>query len=154
MTDLFAALYEWFGLFSFYSRDLGDHLRGWDILCEAYSGTPLYVIVGWLMIGVTLAVYALKYHGPFDRAGFSRKHHVWLMALIAAGVNFLIAFLLPYNAILAGDHCPDLLLSVFDCIGFGLSNALWSIILFAIATSLPFPRRLSTNSSHSTFWKP
>jgi len=31
MKEFFASIYEWFGLFPLYSRDLGDHLRGWDI---------------------------------------------------------------------------------------------------------------------------
>lgn len=154
MNDFFAALYEWLGLVSFYSVDLGDYLRGWDIMCDGETGTHYYILVGWTMVFVTMAVYTIKYHWLLDRSGFSRKHHVWLMAMTVAVLNFLIAFLIPYNAIQVGDYCPDLHMTTLDCIGFGLSNALWSIILFALITSLPFPRRLSTNSSHSTFWKP
>ncbi|MBV6403805.1 MAG: hypothetical protein IT228_11905 [Flavobacteriales bacterium] len=152
MTDLFAALYEWFGLLP-YSRDMGDHLRGWDILCESYTGTPWYVYMGWLMFAVTGLLYAIQYH-IWDRSSFNKKHHWWLVALAVAGVNFLIAFTIPFNAIQSGDHCPDLYLTVPDCLGFGFSNALWGFILFVVITTLPFPRRLSTNCRQTTFWKP
>ena len=91
MTDFFAALYEWFGLIPLYSSDLADHLRGWDLLCESYSGTPGYVYVGWLMILVTMALYAFQYH-VFDRPNFQRRHHWWLVACVIAILNFTIAF--------------------------------------------------------------
>jgi len=153
MTDFFAALYEWFGLISFYSIDLGDHLRGWNLLCEAFTGTPWYVYTGWTMFLITGLVYALQYHA-YDRSHFNKKHHWWLVALVVVLLNFLIAFAIPYNALQAGNYCAGLDWSVPDCAGFGLSNALWSFILFVLITTLPFPRRLSTNCSHTTFWKP
>ena len=153
MTDFFAALYEWFGLISLYSSDLADHLRGWDLLCESYSGTPGYVYVGWLMILVTMALYVFQYH-VYDRPNFQRRHHWWLVACVGALLNFTIAFSFAYNALQTGDHCIDLYWSIPDCAGFGFSNAVWGVILFVVITTLPFPRRLSTNCSHTTFWKP
>jgi hypothetical protein len=153
MTIFFSTLYEWFGLIAFYSNDLADHLRGWDMLCEDHTGTPWYVYVGWLMLLVVGLAYVFQYH-VYDRSHFNKKQHWWLMALIVVILNFLIAFTFPYNSLQAGDHCMDLHWSIPDCAGFGLSNALWSFIFFAVITSLPFPRRLSTNCSHTTLLTP
>jgi hypothetical protein len=50
MKEFFASLYEWFGLMPLYSTDMGDQLRGWDITCTDYIGTPWYVYIGWIMI--------------------------------------------------------------------------------------------------------
>lgn len=153
MREFFASLYEWFGLIPFYSKDMGDHLRGFDITCTDYIATPWYVYVGWIMFVITGVLYALQYH-IIDSPRFIKKRHWWLVAMLIFTLNFLVAFSIPYNAINAGDFCQELVLSVPDCIGFGISNALWSFILFLIITTIPVLRRFSTNCSHTTFWKP
>lgn len=153
MEEFFASLYEWFGLNPLYSTDMGDQLRGWDITCTDYIGTPWYVIIGWIMISSTAVFYALQYH-IIDSSRWKNKAHWWLFALIIVLVNFLVAFLIPYNSIQAGDYCNQLNISVSDCVGFGLSNAVWSFILFAVITTIPVFRRFSNNCRHTTFWKP
>lgn len=153
MEEFFASLYEWFGLNPLFSTDMGDQLRGWDITCTDYIGTPWYVIVGWSMIGVTIISYVLQYH-IIDSPRFNKKHHWWIMALVIVLLNFLIAFLIPFNSIQAGDFCNQLNLSVSDSIGFGASNAVWSFILFILLSSFKYPRYLGINCSHTTFWKP
>ena len=153
MREIFASLYEWFGLIPLYSRDLADHLRGWDITCTDYIATPWYVYIGWIMIILTGFFYALLYH-IIDSPRLMRKYHWWIFALIIVSLNFFIAFGIPFNSLQSGDFCKQLNLSVSDCIGFGLSNAFWSFILYTIITSIPWIRRLSTNCSHTTFWKP
>ena len=70
MNDFFASLYEWFGLISLYSKDLGDHLRGFDITCSEYIGKQLYVYVGWIMIIITIAFYVLQYYINNNRNDF------------------------------------------------------------------------------------
>ncbi len=153
MTNFFASLYEWFGLMPLYSRDLGDHLRGYDITCSGYIGTPWYAYIGSVMFLLTIFLYALLYH-IIDSPRFMRKYHWWIFALIIVSLNFLIAFLIPFNSLQAGDYCNQLNLSVSDCIGFGLSNAIWSLLLYGFVSSIPLVRRFSTNCSHTTFWKP
>ena len=153
MKDLFASLYEWFGLMPLYSNDMGDLLRGWDNTCTDYIDTPWYVYVGWIMIAVTAGVYILQYH-IIDNSRWSKKQHWWLFALIIVLINFLVAFAMPFNKIQAGDYCNQLNLHTADCIGFGLSNAIWSFLLFVLITSVPFIRKASTNCRHTTFWKP
>ena len=153
MEEFFASLYEWFGLNPLYSTDMGDQLRGWDITCTDYIGTPWYVIIGWIMITTTAVFYALQYH-IIDSSRWKNKTHWWIFALIIVLANFLVAFLIPYNSIQAGDYCNQLNISVSDCVGFGLSNAVWSFILFAVITTIPVFRRFSNNCRHTTFWKP
>lgn len=153
MNDVFASLYEWFGLMPLYKTDMGDHLRGFDISCSNFDGTPWYVYIGWIMAASSLVTYAVQYH-LIDSSGWNKKHHWWLFALILVALNFLIAFSITFNTVEAGDFCKELNLSVSDCIGFGFSNAIWSLLLFMLISTLPFPRRFSSNCRNTTFWKP
>ena len=153
MVDFFASLYEWFGLNPVFSIDMADLLRGWDITCTGFIATPWYVYIGWIMIVLTTIIYTLQYH-IIDSSTWNKKHHWWIFALIIVVLNFLIAFLIPFNIVQAGDFCNQLSLSVSDCIGFGFSNAVWSFILFLIISTIPLFRKLSTNCRETTFWKP
>lgn len=150
MSDFFANLYE---LNPLVSKDMGDFLRGWDSVSQQYVLTPWYLYIGWLMIALTALMYAFQYH-IIDSSRCNKKQHWWFFALLIITLNFLIAFLVPFNALQAGDVSADLHLNVVDCIGFGVSNALWSLILFMLLTSFKFPRLLSGNCRHTTFWKP
>ena len=153
MIGFFASLYEWFGLMPLYSTDMGDQLRGWDITCTDYIGTPGYVYIGWIMIMTTSIFYGLQYH-IIDSSRWNKKHHWWVFALLIVALNWLIAFVIPFNIINAGDYCNQLNLSVSDCIGFGFSNAIWSFIFFLIISTIPLFRGFSTNCRNTTFWKP
>lgn len=154
MEEFFASLYEWFGLNPLYSTDMGDHLRGWMCIDQSgYYGTQWYVNIGWSMIAITAFFYALQYH-IVDDSRFNKKQHWWVMALIVVVLNFLLAFLIPFNTVQSGDYCNELNLAVADCIGFGFSNAVWSFILFILITSFKYPRHLGTNTRFTTFWKP
>lgn len=153
MKEFFASLYEWFGLMPLYSTDMGDQLRGWDITCTDFIGTPWYVYIGSIMIILTAFLYSFQYH-IYDSTRFNKKQHWWIMALVIVALNFLIAFTIPFNTVKAGDFCNQLNLSASDCIGFGLSNAIWSFIFFLIISTNPLIRRFSTNCRNTTFWKP
>lgn len=153
MLDFFASLYEWFGLIPFYSTDMGDMLRGWDITCTDYIGTPWYIYIGTILIISTSLCFAFQYY-IYDSSRFNKKQHWWIMAIVIIIINFSIAFTIPFNIITAGDFCSELNLSVSDCAGFGLSNALWSFIFFIIISSNPIIRSKSKNVRNTTFWKP
>jgi len=153
MKEFFASIYEWFGLFPLYSRDLGDHLRGWDITCSDYIGTPWYSYIGWLMFIITLFIYALQYH-MIDHPRYNKKIHWWLSALTIVLLNFFTAVLIPYNSIQSGEYCSQLNFSVSDCIGFGFSNSLVSFIFFIFLTSFKYPKYFAINCSRTTFWNP
>jgi hypothetical protein len=131
MRDFFAHMYEWFGLIPFYSRDLSDFLKGWDYACTGYFALPWYTFIGLLMFVATILVFALQYD-LVSGERFKRQEHWWLAALIVALVNFAIAFTIPAVAILRHMHCPALVISFTDCILFGVSVSIWSLILFSI----------------------
>lgn len=153
MEEFFASLYEWFGPNPFYSEDMAELMRGWDITCTDYIGTPWYVIIGWSMVAITAVFYVLQYH-IIDSSKFNKKHHWWIVALAVVLINFLNAFLIMNNTIQAGDYCTNDNIAMPDSIGIGLSNAIWSLILFILLTSFKYPRNLGINCSHTTFWKP
>jgi hypothetical protein len=154
MKEFFASIYEWFGTLPFYSLDMGYLLQGYDITCnESFIGTPLYSIIGWSMIILTGSLYALQYH-IIDSPKCNKKHHWWIFAFIIVTLNFLIAFILTYNIVSVDDYCKELNLSVSDCTGLGVSNAIWSLIFFIILSTNPFIRGFSTNCVNTTFWKP
>ena len=152
MKEVFAGLYNWFGIIPV-SKDLNDHLRGFDIGCEDFLATNKYLLVGWIMIALTIFGYALQYH-IVDRRSYSQKHHWWITAMVIFLLNFAIAFLIPYNDIRTMNYCVNLQLQVLDCYPYAISNGVWSLLLFLLMTSTPFPRKLSTNCSYTTFWKP
>jgi hypothetical protein len=153
MMDFFAGLYEWWSLLPFYSTNFADHLRGYDITCTNYNGRPIYTIVGAFMILSTLIIYGIQYHG-IDSPRWIKRKYWWITALFIVILNFIIAFVIPFISINAGDYCKQLKITSLDCIGFGFSNAIWSLILYTIITSVPWIRAFSTNSRHTTFWKP
>lgn len=153
MIDFFASLYEWFGTLPFYTEDFVYLLRGWDSTCTDFIDSPWYTYIGIIMIIITSLIYAFQYH-IIDSSGFNKKHHWWLMSLIIIGLNFFIAFIIPFNIIQSDNYCSQLNLTVADCLGFGFSNAIWSFILFLLISTPPILRKLSNNCSETTFYRP
>jgi len=153
MDDLFASIYEFGGLLPFYSADLGDHLRGFDITCTDYVATPWYVYIGWTMIALTLIFYALMYH-IIDSVHYNTKKSWWLTALAVFVINFLVAFTIVYNSVHSGQVCKSLHITSGDVMGFGLANAIVAFLLFMLVTSVPWIRGLGSNCRLTTFWKP
>ena len=153
MKEFFSWLYQFGGLIRFYSNDLHKHLRGYDITCTEYSGTPWYLEIGLSMLGVTVLTYILQYH-VVNSPRYNKKTHWWLWALSMALLNFLIAYGAVSNTKRTLNYCSQLTITYSDCFGFALSNAIWSLIIYAALTSTPFLRQFSTNGRHTTFWKP
>ena len=147
MIDFIAMIYEWFG----YSTDLGTHLRGRDVTCENFDGTNFYFQIFILMLLVNLGLFISMYL-VIDKftTKFSTKTSWWIMAIIGMLINFGIAFSLPKTA----TACEELVFGASDLMLFGVANAVWSLIVFALLTSFPFPRMLSVNARLTTFWKP
>ena len=140
-------IYEWFG----YSTPLGQHLRGWDITCSGYLGPDLYFQTFITMLGINIFLFILMYL-VVDRitAKYSSKSSWWITALIGAAANFGIAYSLPGTI----PNCVELVFGGSDLLMFGIANAVWSLIVFALFTSFSFPRNFSTNCRLTTFWKP
>lgn len=135
MRMFFAHMYEWFGLIRPYSHDFGEYLRGWDFACVGYFAVPWCLYVGWLMVIVTLVIFGLQFD-LVSAKRFNQRQHWGLVAFSIVIVNFLIAAGITVVAIYTGSYCLRLQLSILDCIGFGISNALWSFIFFSLLSAI------------------
>ena len=145
MNDFFARLYEWFGLISFYSKDLGEHLSGLDYACTGYFALSAYQYVGWIMIIITTCIFALQYD-IIDASRFTSRKHWGLAAFTLVAFNFVIAAAAPFIALQTASYCLRLTFSVADCFGFGLSNAIWGFVLFAMLSGIQMIAGLITGS--------
>jgi hypothetical protein len=135
MKEFFAHLYGWFGLFPIYSKDLDDFLRGWDYACVGYFALPWYIYIGLMMIVLTVLIFALQYD-LISSDRFKSQEHWELSASVVITVNFVVAFTIPAVAIFRQMHCPALQITLSDCVFFGISNAVWSFILFCLLSGL------------------
>lgn len=135
MKEFFAGLFEWFGLFHLYSRDLGEFLRGWDSDCTGYFSMPWYLLIGWGMIILTTLIFGLQYD-LISSSRFKKGEHWELAAVLVVLSNFSIAFVVPGVAVRWERYCPQLQLSFSDCFFFGLSVAVWAFILFSLLSGL------------------
>lgn len=138
MTNFFAWLYEWFHLLPLYSYDMGQFLRGMDVACTGYYALPWYFYVGVSMLVVTFLLFGLQYD-LISGTRFPKAEHWGLAAFAVFIINFAFAFAVPFVAHETGFYCPYLHLTVLDCIGFGLSNATWGVVLFSL---LSFAQRV------------
>mgnify|MGYP000861773661 FL=1 len=153
MKELFASIFEFFGFPIYDAFTLGDWLRGWDPISQSYSGTDYYSIFGIVIILICSVFYALQYH-IIDSSTFNKAKHLWLMVLSVCVINFLIAFGIPYNELIAGNIDDSILFTTSDCIAFGISVAIWSLIIMALLTSFPYPRMWGDNCRFTTLWNP
>lgn len=152
MTDFFLSLYEWFGLIFFYSQDMSNLIAGYGCNSLSDEGLPTINIVGIILLFSVLLTYLFMYH-LLNSAKYNKVTHWWIVAFILFLFNFLVAFVMSWNIVNAmTDMACEL--SMGDCIGFALSNSIWSLVLFGVISSLPWPRKFSSNLCETTFWKP
>jgi len=144
MRDFFAPMYEL--LISFYGGDLGEHLYGMNLECTDYSSASLYGMIGLLLVVSSLACSFIFYY-IINHPRFNRWYHWTIILLVNLGVNFFFGFYFPYLDFINENICLELIqhLSTYNCIGFGIVNAIWSIIWFSFFSMLI--RWWSTNAS-------
>jgi hypothetical protein len=135
MRNFFAWMYEWFGLVPIYSKDLSEFLRGLDLACTGYWALPWYFYTGLMLITLTILIFALQYD-LISSKRFQKRGHWALAAFVIMATNFAIAFTIPFVAQQTGVHCASLKFSALDCVGFGLSNAVWSFIFFCVLSGI------------------
>lgn len=152
MIDLAALLYNWFAVHGpFYSDGFDSYLRG-DY--EIESGTPWYLIIWVVMLATVGVTYALQYF-ILDSSTRNKKQHWWMYAGLHTATCFLIASFIPYRTLLNdASAASQVAASIGDAIGFGISNAIWGLLIYAGLTSMQIVRSRSVNSRNTTFWKP
>jgi hypothetical protein len=151
VLTLFKSIYMLFG--SFYGQGMALHLKGMGLDGLENTGTPWYTIFGIVMVLSTGLIYAWQYH-LLDSPKWSGKKHWWVFASLAASLNYCVGFLTTWNTVLDGEFCDQLTISLADCFGFGLSNALWSLLLYWIITATSLFRQFSVNCKFTTFYRP
>ena len=149
MKDFFAPIYEL--LKALYGSDLAEHLYGLNPDGTGnYDARSLYVTVGLLLFAVS-AVTVVVYYIALNSSRYNRWFH-WLGFM---GLNFFInlglGFYLPYLDLDKGNMAPIVrnVVNSGHLWGFGLANALWSIVLFFLLSLAV--KRFSHNCSNVPF---
>ena len=143
ITEFLITLFESLGLYSSQSG-LGEHLRGLDIQCNNYSGQSIYNMVFLCLFLINAIIMINYYYGIFNRIPFNRWWWWLINSLVGAVILFLVAFIYSNNDLSTGNYCKDLIFKTSDCIGFGLTSAIFSF-LFSIGFSLLIKWKSSIN---------
>jgi hypothetical protein len=147
----FENIYRWF-----ISSDLAEHLKGWDQAASDYIKTNLF----WWVDIATLVIVLLACITYYYFLDHPRQNRWWKWLVVwllpVAFLNFLIAFGISFNDVIAENISPDLVISWLHCLGFGLTNFVISalfflIISFVIKLLSKFNIYPSINCEHSPF---
>ncbi|MDI9358306.1 MAG: hypothetical protein QM528_05125 [Phycisphaerales bacterium] len=125
--DIFIGAFE---LFHLYSTSLSEHLRGFNIQCNGYTGPNIYLFVLILFFIVNTAIVINYYYGLFNHPKFTKRINWAFGVLLSSLIMFAIAWNYPYQDIQNHQVCKTLLpnISGWDCFGFGLTAFIWSLI--------------------------
>lgn len=125
--DVLPGLFEALGLYST-SGGLGEHLRGLDIKCESMSRQSAYGFVFILMIAVNAIIMVNYYYGLLNRRPFNQL--LWWLGNVFTGafIIYLVAYLGPHRDLVNHNYCEQLTFHEGDCMGFGLTAAIYAVI--------------------------
>jgi len=132
--DILPGLFEAVGLYST-SGGLGEHLRGLDVDCQNMSRQSAYNIVFLFMIVVNALIILNYYYGLLNRQPFNKLGWWLINVFTGAFIIYLIAFLGAYRDLVNRNYCEQLSFHSGDCMGFGLSAAIYSV-LWSVLLSL------------------
>jgi hypothetical protein len=133
--DILPGLFEAIGLYST-SGGLGDHLRGMGIDCHDFSRQSAYHMVFLVMIFADIIIMLNYYYGLLNRYPFNKV--VWWLVNVLAGALtiYLIAYLGPHKDLVNSDYCEQLVFHESDCMGFGFTAAIYSVIWSVLLSPL------------------
>jgi hypothetical protein len=119
-------LFEAIGLYST-SGGLGDHLRGLDIDCQTMSRQSAYNVVFLFIIFINAVIMLNYYYGLLNRHPFNKSGWWLINVIIGAVIIYMIAYLEPHRDLVNNNYCKDLNFHNGDCMGFGLTAAVYSV---------------------------
>jgi hypothetical protein len=125
--ELLITIFEFLGLYST-QNGLGEHLRGLDINGIDYSNQSVYTMVFICLFIINSVIIINYYYGILNRIPYNRFLWWFINVLVGAIILFFIAFLYANNDFSSGSIYPKLSVSSSDCVGFGLTSAIYSII--------------------------
>jgi hypothetical protein len=117
-----------------YASDLHKHLKGLDpnSFCESYTGTDIYTWISIWMMGVSLILIINFYYGLLNRPKCS-KFIYWLLNILATGtIIFGLAYTRVNDDLNNHNYCEELSFGATDCMLFGMTAAVYAIILSII----------------------
>lgn len=121
MNDIFNSIY-------YYTNDFYDTLLD-DYLYETVAG---YLHVGLMMLCCSFVVCAIFY---YILAPVRRQMMWWFVyAGINAVINFLFAIWYTYTPLINNEIDGDKEWSYLDATMFGVTNIIWSFIIFVVAS--------------------
>jgi hypothetical protein len=127
ITDFLITIFESFGLYSA-SNGLGEHLRGLDVQCNGYTNQSIYNVVFLCVSTVNSLIVINYYYGLFNRVNFTNFLSWLINVLVGSLIIFLIAYLYVNNDVSTENYCKDLSIMNSDCIGFGATASIFSIV--------------------------
>lgn len=127
ITEFLISIFESLNLYSSASG-LGEHLRGLNLDCTDYSRQSIYSMVFLALFFVNSIIISNYYYGILNRVPFNTGFWWLLNVFFGALIMFIVAFLYANNDLSSNDFCPDLSVTTSDCIGFGATSAIFSII--------------------------
>lgn len=127
ISELCITIFESLGLYSA-ANGLGEHLRGLDVECNNFTNQSIYNIVFLCIVIINTLIVVNYYYGIFNRVNFTNFLSWCINVLVGALIIFSIAYLYVYNDFSTGNYCKDLAISDSDCIGFGITASIFSIV--------------------------
>lgn len=135
ISDFLITVFEALGLYST-QNGLGEHLRGLDIECNDYTGQSIYNLIFIYLFAINSIIVLNYYYGLFNKVPWNLWWKWILNILVGAVIMFVIAFMYPNNDLSTGNYCKDLQMSTSDCVGFGITAFIYSIVWSCILSFL------------------
>lgn len=143
MEEFLITIFESLGLYST-QNGLAEHLRGLDLKGQDYSDQSKYSMVFLSLFLINILIIVNYYYGLFNRIPFN-KFLWWLLNVIVGSlILFSIAFLYSNNDLETGNYYSQLSITTSDCVGFGLTTAIFSF-LFSCIISIMIKWKSSVN---------
>jgi hypothetical protein len=128
ISEFLITLFESLGLYSS-QNGLSEHLRGLDIKCEqGYIRQSIYSMVFLSLFIINAIIVINYYYGVLNRIPFNRFLWWIINVLVGSGIMFFISFLYANNDLVTHNICQDLSVTTSDCLGFGATSAIFSIV--------------------------
>lgn len=132
-----------------YSKDLHEYLKGMSLDCEGYTRQSTYQMVILIMLGLSTISTLNYYYGIFNRPSFSRRK-TWILNVgsVASLVAF-VGYTFASIGLPAGMHCSYLHFFQTDCILFGLTCFVYTVIYSLVLSTCV--KWLSVNNKRVPF---
>ena len=135
VNEFLISLFESTGLYST-ENGLSEHLKGLDMECNDYTMQSTYSIIFLCLFIINSLLMLNYYYGILNRIPYNRFLWWFLNVLFGAIVLFTISYCYANNDFVAENFCNTLSITTSDCIGFGFTSAIYSIVWSLILSGL------------------